>query len=115
MKDSTLCNRLAVATFAVILLWMSSLAVSLSIVRYYIASPSTDAVYSACGYAHSQTTAEHDSYNGCAKRQLQSCRQNFDATVEESLTRAEANSKFNNDLLTAAEVNMTIKIITRTI
>lgn len=48
IEDGTLCNRLVMATFAVILLWISSLQVALSIVQMVIPTPTTTSVFSSC-------------------------------------------------------------------
>jgi hypothetical protein len=70
LNDMTLCNRMVMATVAVILLWTSSLGVSLAIVRYALPTPANGAVYTTCSYAYEVSADERNSYIDCANRQI---------------------------------------------
>uniref|UniRef100_A0A7S2RH00 Uncharacterized protein n=1 Tax=Rhizochromulina marina TaxID=1034831 RepID=A0A7S2RH00_9STRA len=102
-QDGTLMNRLAMASFAVVLLWMSSLAVAVSLVRYVVASPTTDAVFASCSYAYDVAEDERDSYLACVDRQLDMCNDVYDTALGDALLRVETNFAFNKDLLDSAE------------
>ena len=102
MSEATLCNRLVVATFAVVLLWLSSLGVALSIVQWVIVAPTTDAVYSSCSYAYQVSADERDSYVKCVDRQVESCGKSFDKSIAESLDAVLSNGNYNTALLQSA-------------
>ena len=102
VHEATLCNRLVMASFAVVLLWVSSLGVALSIVQYFVQAPSTDAVFSACSYAYQVSADERDSYVKCADRQIEACTSAFEESIEESLAEVFANSDYNAEILTSA-------------
>lgn len=70
LNDLTLCNRMVMATVAVILLWTSSLGVSLAIVRYALPTPANGAVYTTCSYAYQVSSDERSAYIDCAERQI---------------------------------------------
>ena len=103
MNDSTLCNRLVMASFAVVLLWMSSLGVALSIVQWAIPTPTTEAVYSSCSYAYDVAANERTGYIECAQRQLDSCDDRFAEAIDGTLSTVLANFAYNTDLLNTAK------------
>jgi len=103
LKDATLCNRLVMACFAVVLLWMSSLSVALSIVQHAIPTPATEAVYTTCNYALEVSSSERKDYIACADRQLASCDLAFDEAIEGTLTTVLGNFDYNSELLEAAK------------
>ena len=103
LKDATLCNRLVMACFAVVLLWMSSLSVALSIVQHAIPTPATEAVYTTCNYALEVSSSERKDYIACADRQLASCDLAFDEAIEGTLTTVLGNFDYNYELLEAAK------------
>ena len=104
LSDSTLCNRMVMALFAVIMLWSTSLGVALSIVRWVIPTPTTEAVYSSCSYAYEVSADERSAYLACADRQLGACDEAFDEAVDGTLATALANLDYNTALLDRARL-----------
>mmetsp|Transcript_20709 Transcript_20709/g.26936 ORF Transcript_20709/g.26936 Transcript_20709/m.26936 type:complete len:991 (+) Transcript_20709:124-3096(+) len=105
LNDLTLCNRMVMATVAVILLWTSSLGVSLAIVRYALPTPSNAAVYSTCSYAFEVSSEERSAYIDCAERQVDLCDEIFEETSADILAVALENGEYNSDLLTKAKAH----------
>jgi len=103
LNDATLCNRLVMASFAVVLLWMSSLSVALSIVQHAIPTPASEAVYTTCNYALEVSSSERKDYIACADRQLAACDSAFDDAIEGTLTTVLSNFDYNSELLEAAK------------
>eukprot|EP00613_Pedinella_sp_CCMP2098_P038604 CAMPEP_0171801022 /NCGR_PEP_ID=MMETSP0991-20121206/72015_1 /TAXON_ID=483369 /ORGANISM="non described non described, Strain CCMP2098" /LENGTH=214 /DNA_ID=CAMNT_0012412619 /DNA_START=208 /DNA_END=849 /DNA_ORIENTATION=- len=98
VNDATFCNRMVMASVAVVMLWTSSLSVALSIVQYAIPAPSSDAVYSVCSYAYDVSANERSAYIACADRQLDSCNDAFTESIEETLGTVLENFEFNTAL-----------------
>jgi hypothetical protein len=90
---------MAMASFAVILLWLSSLAVAVSLVRYVVASPTTESLYASCSYAYDVSVEEKQSYEACVNRQLDRCQEVYNDAVDETVGTVETNFDYNTDLL----------------
>ena len=102
IREATLCNRLVMATFAVVCLWLSSLGVCLSIVQWVIATPTADAVYSSCSYAYQIAVDERDAYKACVDRQLGTCSGAFRESIQDSLDTVLDAFTHNTDLIQRA-------------
>mmetsp|Transcript_29098 Transcript_29098/g.59526 ORF Transcript_29098/g.59526 Transcript_29098/m.59526 type:complete len:999 (-) Transcript_29098:133-3129(-) len=107
VNDATFCNRMVMASVAVVMLWTSSLSVALSIVQYAIPAPSSDAVYSVCSYAYDVSANERSAYIACADRQLDSCNDAFTESIEETLGTVLENFEFNTALLETSRTTQT--------
>lgn len=99
VNDATFCNRMVMASVAVVMLWTSSLSVALSLVQSVIPKPSTDAVYSACSYAYEVSTNERSAYIACTDRQLDQCNEAFTEAIDETLGEVLKNFDYNTNVL----------------
>uniref|UniRef100_A0A7S2RBE8 Uncharacterized protein n=1 Tax=Rhizochromulina marina TaxID=1034831 RepID=A0A7S2RBE8_9STRA len=102
LKDGTLCNRLVMCTFAICLLWATSLQTSIYISQSTISSPKFSAVTAACEEVIDESKSQRSQYLVCVDRDLEQCADDFDEAVvqlvEQTNTRLETNADFLDEV-----------------
>lgn len=91
----TLCNRLMLCSFAICLLWLTSLQVILGFNQSSIPAPYLQAVYDDCQFAYQQTATEKQAYFDCASREIKRCNENLQERYKEESSNALKKEQFN--------------------
>lgn len=99
-------NRMKLCSFAVCLLWASSLKTSSFLAMHALKVPLLDSVYNICKSTVQIAIEEEDLFSQCAESQLQQCKDNLSNAITFESKRVDRlsmlNSKVVDDLKTAS-------------
>ena len=101
----TLCNRLMLCSFAICLLWLTSLQAILGFNQSSIPAPYLQTVYDDCKFAYEQVGTEKKAYFDCASREVKQCNENLEKRYKEENKNALQKADFNH-----AVVNATLSV-----
>ena len=90
MRDGTLCNRLLLCCFAVVLLWASSFQTAVYIANSSISSPEFEAVKDSCDAAYRLSVSEKSDYVDCVDTQMDRCDDDFEQVLNAEVAQTNA-------------------------
>jgi hypothetical protein len=92
-------NRMKLCSFAVCLLWASSLRTSSFLATQALNIPSLESVYSICKSTLHIILEEEDSFSQCADRQLRQCELNLNNAINSESKRVNNLSTLNSKII----------------